>query len=138
MQPLLAGTAALLPGGAREFVAGQVGDGAGELQDAVVGAARVAIGAWRPASAVAGGSSTQCTNVGRPCRRWRGSSAKRVAASRARSTRAARLTMAHRRAVGELLVLDARYVEVDVDAVQQRAGDALLVARDGDFVQVQG
>jgi hypothetical protein len=34
-------------------------------------------------------------------------------------------------AFGELLVRDARDIEVDVDAVQERAADALLVAGDG-------
>jgi hypothetical protein len=29
----------------------------------------------------------------------------------------------------QFLVVDARHVDVDVDAVEQRAGDALLVAR---------
>jgi len=38
-----------------------------------------------------------------------------------------RLTQA---GVAEFLVCDARHFDVDVDAVEQRAGDALLVARD--------
>ena len=35
-----------------------------------------------------------------------------------------------RRAVAELLVIHPRHLDVDVDAVQQRAGDALLVLGD--------
>jgi hypothetical protein len=114
----------------------QVGDGAGELEHAMMRPCREVQLAHSRLHEVLAGTVERavCPHLGRPyvgvgqqARALEALSLTHARRGDPLAHRAGRLAQA---LDAELLVLDARHLDMDVDAVEQRIGDTLLVACD--------